>query len=166
MNIFFVDRDPVIAAQSLCDKHVVKMVLESAQIMCSALYKHGQTNIPYKPTHKNHPCVVWAAVSRANFNWLSKHAKALCVEYTHRYGKIHKSEAVIDWCITHVFPYVGQPTPPAQAMPDQYKSLCPVKAYRTYYINDKLKNMDCRWSRRTPPEWVLNTNKQIKAVTT
>ena len=75
MNIFFVHKDPVIAAQSLCDKHVVKMVLETAQILCTAIHNssNGDIKPPYRPTHKNHPCVKWAGLSGANFDWLYRH---------------------------------------------------------------------------------------------
>jgi hypothetical protein len=68
MNLFVVHQDPIIAARSLNDRHVVKMTLETAQILCSAANNLGQW-APYLPTHLKHPCVLWAAACRANRNW-------------------------------------------------------------------------------------------------
>jgi hypothetical protein len=119
LNIFAVDSDPVVAAQSLCDAHVVKMILESAQMLCAA---HPAGVAPYKPTHMKHPCTIWTRTSRENYDWLCRHAKALCEEYTYRYGKRHKSEDVVDWCIANSSEIPnGSLTPHPQAMPDQYK---------------------------------------------
>lgn len=90
MNIFVTTDCPVLAAKYLDDKRVVKMVLESAQMLCTAITEHGG-DAPYKPTHKNHPCNVWARKTRANYNWLLEHFIALSDEYTNRYNKVHKS---------------------------------------------------------------------------
>jgi len=76
VNIFALDWDPFLAAQFQCDKHVVKMVLESAQILCSAF-----PDAPYKRTHPRHPCVRWALSTRSNYDWLVKHAYGLSDEY-------------------------------------------------------------------------------------
>ena len=130
MNIFAVDRNPVTAAQMLCDKHVVKMILESAQIMSTI---HGG---PYKPTHASHPCVLWAK-KRTNYEWLAKHALALCQEYTARYHKIHKSQPIIEELAAkaHLLPIGCSDF--VQCMPEQYRDVDPVYAYRKYYCNDK-----------------------------
>ena len=95
MNIFVVNDDPKVAAQNLCDKHVVKMILESAQMLCSA-FKNGEA--PYKRSYYNHPCTKWARESQVNYEWLLTHAYELCEEYLLRYGKIHKPLDAIDWC--------------------------------------------------------------------
>lgn len=92
MNIFVLDRDPVIAARMQCDKHVVKMVLESTQMLCTAY-----DDAPYKHTHKNHPCSVWSRDNLFNHMWLLVHAYALADEYSRRYNKTHKCEEVLDW---------------------------------------------------------------------
>lgn len=152
MNIFVLDRNPVLAAQQQCNKHVVKMVLESAQMLCLAFPK-GTT--PYKNTnHFNHPCSIWVRKSRANFNWLIEHGLALCKEYESRYGKIHKSQAVIEWCKenshTLSFPSEGL-TEFAQAMPDECRRTDPVEAYRTYYIMHK-RNF-AKWPDNKKPAW-------------
>lgn len=130
MNIFAVDRNPVIAAQMLCDKHVVKMILESAQIMSTI------NGGPYKPTHANHPCVIWAQ-KRTNYEWLAKHALALCQEYTVRYNKVHKCQPIIIELANkaHLRPIGCSDF--VQCMPEQYRDVDPVYAYRKYYCNDK-----------------------------
>lgn len=72
MNIFVLDYTPQKAAEYHCDKHVVKMILESAQILCAVHHKNGDSNVPYKLTHKNHPCTIWAGESRSNYLWLTQ----------------------------------------------------------------------------------------------
>lgn len=138
MNIFILDNDPVKAAVQQLDKHVVKMPLESAQMLCSALIAHGVEDTPYKKAHPKHPCTLWASKTRTNFRWLVKHGISLSEEYTRRYGKRHKSQDVIEWCAKQeqAIP-AGDLTTFAQAMPDQYKNSDPVKAYRQYYMGDK-----------------------------
>ena len=90
MQIIILDTNPIIAAQYQADKHCVKMVLETAQILSTI------AGGPYKPTHQKHPCVLWAGQNRTNFNWLCRHGLALAHEYTRRYGKRHKSQDVIE----------------------------------------------------------------------
>lgn len=168
MNIFFLDEDPVKAAQAQCDKHVVKMVLESAQIMCSVIGKivcdfENVEQPPYRITHKNHPCVLWAEKSPPNFDWLYLHARALAAEYTYRYGKVHKSETAIDWCGNNrVTKLLSDFTKPALAMPDAYKDDNPVVAYRRYYNEHKRYVMNMKWTRREPPEWWTNYDVNSK----
>lgn len=152
MNIFILHKDPKEAARMQCDKHVVKMVLETAQLLCSVAHKNGIKKAPYKPTHKNHPCTLWAGESRDNWNWLIEHGLALSEEYTKRYGKVHKSQAVIERCSKYKFsmPKAGL-TAFAQAMPEQYRALCPVLAYRNYYKNEKREIAE--WNHCEAPSW-------------
>lgn len=128
MNIFFTSNCPVECAKYLDDKRIVKMCLETAQMLSTALYetnseiftKHEFTSIKSKkvkealyyngikiplPTHKNHPSNVWARQSQDNFMWLCQHFKALLTEYTNRYNKIHKCSVLYDVFIEnkHVF---------------------------------------------------------------
>ena len=120
MNIFVLDKDPVKAAKMHCDKHVIKMILETAQMLCSAY-----EDAPYKRTHVNHPCSIWARKSKSNYLWLIKLGMALHDEYQFRYGaeKQHKSFAVIKWCYNNMdkldFPERVR-TPFAQAMPQDF----------------------------------------------
>ena len=151
MNIFVLHENPEIAATMACDKHVVKMILETAQMMCTVVASYGHET-PYRATHAKHPCTIWAAQSRANWNWLVEHGMSLCDEYTKRYSKVHKSQRVIEWCaMTHVdLPETPQ-TPFAQAMPPQYKNECAVTAYRNYYMGEKA--YFATWKTQTPNWW-------------
>ena len=143
MNIFYLDKCPVKAAQVQYNKHVVKMILESAQMLCTAHHCYGDKdqvkNVPYKQAHLNHPSTVWTRRSKSTYMWLYDHMMALGDEYTKRYGKTHLSITKCkdflaippkhiqgnDWC------------QPPQAMPDEYKDKCSVKAYWNYYIGEK-----------------------------
>jgi hypothetical protein len=147
MNIFVLDLDPVNAARYQCDRHVVKMVLESAQLLCSA-----HESAPYKRTHYNHPSAVWTRSSLSNYKWLLSHAYGLAAEYTKRYDKEHKCVEVLNWCRDNDpgIPDLGL-TPFAQAMPDQYKNSDPVVAYRIYYIKEKYKI--AKWKHNNAPAW-------------
>ena len=145
MNIFVLDKNPVIAAEMACDKHVIKMVLESAQILSTI------SGGKYKPTHKNHPCTIWARSSKENYQWLTTHATALSKEYTLRYGKIHKSTEVINQAKNFDdFPSI-ELTEFVQAMPDKYRNKDVVKAYRNYYRGEK--SGFATWKNRNPPDW-------------
>lgn len=131
LNIFYLDENPVLAAQFQCDKHVVKMILESAQLLCSAKLLSGQ-QAPYKLTHKNHPSAIWTRARRGNYEWLLRHFEALCKEYTRRYGKIHACEGHLT-ALSEVPQLPDGFTEPPQAMPDEYKTTNSVEAYRAYY---------------------------------
>lgn len=152
MNIFVLDLDPYKAACQQLDKHIIKMPLETAQLLC-AVYEPGKA--PYKRTHYNHPCGIWARQSEDNFQWLVMHGNALCDEYTRRYGKKHKSGEIITWAYLHKddlsFPQTGL-TPFAQAMPDEYKNPDPVVAYRTYYKKAKAGIATWKYPAE-PPDW-------------
>ena len=163
MNIFTLHTNPRMAARMQCDKHVVKMPLESAQMLASALRRYGATDIdmpftkagkPYGNSHPNHPCTVWAGDTRANFTWLCEHGLALCEEYTNRYDKVHAcSHAIRHLARFDNYIPAGRRTSFAQAMPDEYKSpRAPVSAYRKYYISDKADI--AVWNKgRLAPHW-------------
>ena len=162
MNIFVLDKDPLIAAQYHCDKHVVKMILEIFQQMGSAVIRHGaepwempltSKGTPLKGGYHNHPCTRWVGESRANFNWTAMHGIGLCIEYANRYGKVHSCERGIHHLaqMAEMIPD-GSLTPFAQAMPNEYKCIDPVRAYRTYYINDK--KAFAKWDKlNNTPHW-------------
>lgn len=122
MNIFVLDESPILAARYHCNKHVVKMILESAQMLCTAHWLGWQRMLkvdtglkrdefmsrlrdgidprlqpPWKMTHVSHPCTQWAQRAWGNYMWLSWHGLALCAEYERRYGKVHKSLEVHRW---------------------------------------------------------------------
>jgi len=141
MNIFYLDKDPRKAAELQYNKHVVKMILETAQMLCTAHHcVNGEdADVPYKSTHKNHPSTVWARRSANNYEWLYHHFIGLCEEYTKRYGKIHLSYTKCKDKV-NILPgglsYTGITKMP-QCMPDEYKDECSVKAYWNYYIGEK-----------------------------
>jgi hypothetical protein len=153
MNIFILDRDIETCAHYHCDQHVVKMILESVQMLCTALNKKGFTT-PYRSTHVKHPCVLWVEESFANFSWLQNLALALNAEYRFRFQRDadHKSISVINEIANCGYENRGL-TEFAQAMPDKYKVPGDaVKAYRRFYLGEKMKF--AKWTRRGVPEWI------------
>ena len=140
MNIFYLDKCPVKAAQLQYNKHVVKMILESAQMLCTAHHHYGNgDNVPYKKAHYNHPSTVWVRDNCENYAWLYRHMIALGEEYTKRYGKTHLSITKCKEPLSKTppdMPWLGFTQPP-QAMPNEYKDLCSIKAYWNYYIGEK-----------------------------
>ena len=140
MNIFYLDECPDKAARLQYNKHVVKMILESAQMLCVAHHVYGNSNdVPYKEVHLNHPSTRWTRLCRANYMWLYNHMIALGNEYTKRYGKTHLT-------ITKCKDFLAKPpqnlpggefTQPPQAMPDIFKRDCAIHAYWLYYVYDK-----------------------------
>jgi hypothetical protein len=158
MNIFFLDDDIKKCAQYHVDKHVVKMILETAQLLCGVHHvtahdtAHDTAHVPYKLSHKNHPCSIWSRKSLSNYLYLCELGLELCKEYTYRYGKRHKSQDVIEWCL------VNRPnikdvgfTEPAKAMPDEYKVKSVVESYRNYYMG--AKSGFAVWKNRERPFW-------------
>lgn len=154
MNIFILDLDPEKNAQYHVDKHVVKMITEHNQLLCTAHHVAGSKYTPpYKKTHANHPCAIWVRESLTNYIWLTELNWWLCKEYTYRYGKNHKGEEVNKWCIDH-HPNVtdiGQ-TMFKQAMPNECKRPGTVEAYRAYYNSHK-RNLFA-WKKREVPVWI------------
>lgn len=157
MNIFYLDHDPRRAAEMMHDKHVVKMILETAQILSTVCDRHGSwTEEMYRPTHPHHPSVLWAGDSSAHFHWLVEHGQHLCNEYNYRYGRFHKSGPVIDLCGAEAPAHFPARTwvQPTQAMPDEFKVAGDsVAAYRAYYLGRKVEQS--KWTRRPVPTFVL-----------
>lgn len=150
INIFILDNDPKLAAAYQCNKHVVKMIIESAQLLCSA-----HESAPYKRTHYNHPCAIWTRKSLQNYRWLVEHAKELCNQYTLRYRKTHKTQSIIEWCENHEpdLPNTGL-TPFILVIKNvAYHDPDPVKAYRMYYINEKVSFAKWKPKCETPHWW-------------
>ena len=144
MNIFYFNEDPVIAAKSQPDKMLVKMPLETAQMLCTAHRlldgdEYADSVGLYKKAYMNHPCTIWARECSGNYYWLYKHFIALGNEYTYRYQRTHASLAKLSDAL-YVMPKNitrGLMTPVAQAMPDEYKNDCSLQAYWNYYIDAK-----------------------------
>ena len=176
MNIFYLDEDPRQCAEWMVDKHVVKMILETAQLLSTAhrvldgiesidtssdrkkkVYKLNDDRdlILYSATHINHPSAVWARQAVENYNWLVDHLFALGTEYTYRYGKTHLT-------ITKLGVPIASPplnlkewdmTPMPSCMDDQYKiGEDPIANYRNYYKYGKASMHS--WKKREAPEWI------------
>jgi hypothetical protein len=165
MNIFYLDKDPVIAAQMHCDKHCVKMILESAQMLSTAHRVCDGDEIAdskgmYKMAHKNHPSTIWVRSSVKNYIWLWKHMTALMREYTHRYGKTHATErlkVILARTPTNIN-YGAKFTDPPQCMPEECKGNDTVLAYQKYYIIEKEKIATWNKKRSAPSWWKDNSN--------
>jgi hypothetical protein len=154
VNLFVLHRDPVIAARSQCDRHVVKMTLETAQILSTAAHLLGQ-KAPYRPTHLLHPCVVWTAACRGNWNWAVAHGLALADEYRRRFGRTHKCATVLRWARRRGVGPKGSARrrPFVQAMPERYRGRDAVAAYRRYYVAEKARFATWRAPARPPGWW-------------
>ena len=135
MNIFFLHRDPSRAAKAQCDKHVVKMVLETTQMLSTAARRRGN-DVGYKSAYPNHPMTIWVGDTRDNLCWALQHAIELSKEYTIRYSKFHACQKVID-DIHQYYPDISfaNITEPPQCMPDEFKDNDFVRAYRNYYVH-------------------------------
>lgn len=164
MNIFVLDRNPEKAAEMMCDKHVVKMIVESAQMLSAAIdVRHelgeqsgwGKGTCGYPPAHLKHPCTIWTCESEGNYRWLVRHFQALTREYRKRYSKVHKMEG-------YVYHFLGQlnymtfprkrMTPFAVAITDKrWHKQDIVESYRTYYNMEKYTF--AKWKLGNVPEW-------------
>jgi hypothetical protein len=180
MNIFILDESPVKAAQLQCDKHVVKMILESAQMLSTAhrlldgrmvlsKSKSGRAakewkledevldTVLYKAVHVGHPCTIWTMESISNYNWHFQHYKALAEEYEYRYGKTHKSFTDLEHYLVNPpqnIPY-SCATPFKLAMgvaPECMNEWDPVGSYRAFY-QTKQARFKMSWTKRNIPEW-------------
>lgn len=154
MNIFVLDHDRQRCARFHCDQHVGKMILESTQILCTALHNRG-IDAPYRPTHNRHPSVIWAGASVDNFRWLAGLARQLNEEYRYRYRKTddHASIKALEQVENAEFESHGLTEFP-QAMPASYKVPGDaVAAYRNFYLAEK--SAFATWTRRSQPDWWL-----------
>lgn len=184
MNIFYIDRDPVQAAEWMVDKHVVKMILESAQLLSTAhrvldgrqvteqKYVNGsmppryrnmkryklddaREDVIYVATHINHPSAVWCRTSIQNYDWLVDHFFALMREYTYRYGKEHKCYGEISYMLQ---------SPPKNLQEYDWTPMPSCMAEEYIISNDPLTNYRNyykigkarmhSWKNRQPPEWI------------
>ena len=182
MNIFVLDKDPYVSATMMCDKHVVKMILESCQLLSTAhhvldgkqlikISKNGRTLHTYekdvfhksttylKCTMINHPCNVWVRKTSGNYRWLFNHLDGLQQEYTKRYFKTHALMPLIYHLLWYKPATIKDDltvTDFVQAMPDQYKDPDPVYAYQQYYINEKSRF--AKWKTEIPAWYTEGIN--------
>lgn len=164
MNIFTTYECPVASAQSLANIHVNKMICESLQLLCTAHSVLDGTTKAFKPTHKNHPCAIFCRKTSGNYDWLYRHFKALCDEYTFRTGKIHK-------CAEHIEDIANPPKniPRGElsfdfmCVDDDCKKTLDVHKNYRYYLSKKYAEWATRqdkrqivatWAGRNKPEWI------------
>lgn len=162
MQIFMLDENPRIAARAHCDKHVVKMIIETAQILCCC---HERIVVPFSRTKAqyNHTMCRWVRESVENYLWLVELGIYLCKEYTHRYGKRHKTQDLMEWLeesipdlpVRKQTPIKLPPSVKSVLLPSEQnrKDFDPVTAYRLYY-QSKFKSMKMTWKNREIPEWI------------
>lgn len=152
MNIFVLDNDINRCVQYYVDAHVNKMILESAQLLCTTHWATGN-KAPYKLTHLNHPISLWVRESKDNYLWLCELGLAIVREYEYRKGKTHASKKIIEWCKDNIpnLPSKGL-TSHYLAMPDKYRTDDVVKSYRNYYQGDKQHLF--KWTKRPKPNWL------------
>lgn len=178
MNIFYLSHKPSRCARWHCDKHVVKMILETTQLLYTAHWvlaaaagtvpdfrsaptlvsnpdQHGYISIK----NKKHPCAIWTRASLEHYAWLCHLGMALCEEFQHRFGKhkAHSCEEHIYWLVNHPPPTL-KPTgwsEPPKAMPDEYKRGDSIRSYRVYYKENKgaVRGI-LHYSKRHQPHWL------------
>jgi len=164
MNLFFLDESNDLSSQYHVDKHVIKMRVEIAQMLCTAHHVlNPSSNIPYRLSHKNHPMSIWVRSSKENYMFALDLGFRLCEELEYRKGtKVQKVLDTLEWCKNNIhnikFDSEGLTTPPS-CMPDNTKIfLSPrclkevIKNYRNYYKKDK-KHLH-KWSDRDIPWWL------------
>jgi len=190
MNIFYLDKDPIKAAQMSCDKHCVKMIVESAQMLSTAhrmidgkeytdltksgrrikRWKHPNANLEktlYKACHTGHPSTVWVMESAYNYHWLYKHMMALNTEFKMRYGHIldHKTVQLLEGTLMYPPKNISLntiATDPPPAMPDYCKIPGDsVASYRKYYIFEKQRFATWK-SPSTVPAWYIDGVKEAQ----
>lgn len=157
MNIFYTNSNPITCATILCDQHIIKMPIESAQMLATAVRSYGITDHRlYRSTHVKHPCTIWVRNSRACANWLLDHGYALCEEYTNRFNKRHKTLDQLH--IVKQYLYVipdGPFSEPPACVPEQFKHLNIEAAYRSAlakkHIEWTLKGRPPRWTEPAYP---------------
>jgi hypothetical protein len=161
MNIFFLHKDPQWAANALCDKHVPKMLLESAQMLSTAVQANAKERLEdlYKPAYPKHPMTIWVGHTRQNFIWALENAVFISQEYYKRFNKLHKSSTILNIILDKNYSnkiikqmHPDYITEPPQCMPDEYKDDDYVTAYRKYYQG--AKSYFAKWERGvSAPDW-------------
>lgn len=154
MNIFFLDKSPMLSAKYQCDKHVIKMILESAQILSTVkrLYNYNIDGL-YKATHINHPCITWTKSSYSNYVWLLVHFFYLSLEYNYRFNKDHKSFSLFS--LLSNIPK-DMPKIPFQLnlKVTDNEEIDVIQSYRIYY-NNKSKSIKMNWTNREIPWFMI-----------
>lgn len=161
MNIFYLHSCPDTAARLQYNKHVVKMILETAQLLCTAHRELGNDNVPYKSTHRNHPSAIWARQDAFNYVWLYKHMIGLGDEYRRRYNRDHLTILKCKDVLKNPPPKLkyNQFVEPPQCMPDEYKVQGnAIHGYWRYYVCGKREIASNTEQLYTEvPSWVIQS---------
>ncbi len=188
MNIFFLHRDPEQAAKEHVDKHVVKMIVEYAQLLSTAnrmldgieytdyskngrkikryrLENPNKEKVIYKACHYNHPSAVWVRENRLHYQWLYRLFKKLGHEYTHRYGKVHSTNLLLNQLLEEApnnIPVIDwkDPPPAMKHYPDCIVPGDSLQSYKNYYI--VAKAYFAKWSKRDTPKWFTEGVEQMQ----
>lgn len=164
MNIFVLDTNPEKAARFHNDRHVIKMILETCQLLATAHHVLDGALVigaPLRPTHVDHPCALWARATLANYQWLHTLGGALLAEFAARYGHAHSYAATMHPALAT--PPLALPAgalgPWPLCMPTLYRGAAShgsgaqaVCAYRAYYRGAKQHLASWR-APATEPEW-------------
>lgn len=160
MNIFILHTNIQQNVQYYADKHIVKMPLESAQMLCTVANELcGMQVAPYKSTHVNHPCTIWARQSKQNFEYLFALMVAIDIERKYRFNSTENHLSVTKLIQANILQYADMLpniglTDFAQCMPEQYKvANDAVSAYRNYYNGEKRSLF--KWTKRNTPDWII-----------
>ena len=177
MNIFYLHKTPTVSVKMHCDKHVVKMVIEYAQLLSTAhrmldgtqwidassgrrikrwrLDDSKMDSVLYKASHINHPSAIWVRQNNSQYQYMYNMFENLCEEYTYRYGKIHMTDSKLRELLVDSpknIP-IGSFQEPPQCMPDNCKQDSTVDAYKLYYVEEK-KDF-AKWTKRPTPMWFI-----------
>jgi hypothetical protein len=154
MNIFYIDKDPAIAAQGLMDVHIRKMTLETCQLLMTHDTLNGKIR-PYRPTLKYHPCRVLLA-NEANYNWLCRYFQYICTEFKYRFDHSHACEYYYNKFYSMPIQLSSEPNFP-QCMPNEFKCPNTIDAYRAYYkskYKDFMQRSIAKYTKRCKPLWL------------
>ena len=181
MNIFYLDKNPRQAAQWQCDKHVVKMPVETAQLLCTAhrvldgteyidrtknnrkikrwkMPDKFHESLFYKATHVNHPSAVWVRESKDHYDWLYEHFIALSNEFTQRYNKPHRSWELLAPFLLQAPVNITKSgfVDPIPAINDKYQDMIvlnnSIQSYRNYY---QFAKTDLHQWKQNKPDWIF-----------
>lgn len=162
MNIFVIDQNQYLCATYHTDTHVVKMPVETAQMLSFAYYhpELWKGEIPdilmkFSKSHDNHPCSLWIRESLENFIWTCNLGIQLVKEFRYRFNPIKHQRCldIFEWCLRNP-PNLPSKclTPFALAMPDNFKVESDIESYRNLYRYGKSDLH--KWTKREKPQWI------------
>ena len=169
MNRFLINYSPELCARDMCDKHVVKMPLEEAQMLCTTVrlraLEYAEEAGLYRAVHQKHPCTIWVGQSRANYLYSLDMFREMCREYTYRYGKVHASWRLYDALVDAAqFVPDGGITPHPECFSEHTDLKSgkpwPIQSYRKFY-QTKQHRFKMKWTGRAVPDWFEYLNWEV-----